>query len=126
MVMDRNTIDVASGGALMDKTPAVLTELTLVVRQLAIEQHQPSAPETDTTISTIVATTGSATRQFTFDGRVDEIPAKIKCHDLRSKNTGGTTRQHSESAAVGWFQKSSISNNSKFKRGRECHITVKW
>ncbi|RDY03790.1 hypothetical protein CR513_12578, partial [Mucuna pruriens] len=66
-MMDQSMIDVASGGALMDKTPAVarhlisnmasntqqfgirgasqsrmLTELTSLVRQLAIGQHQPS------------------------------------------------------------------------------------
>ncbi|RDX63348.1 hypothetical protein CR513_58237, partial [Mucuna pruriens] len=62
-MMDRSMIDVASGGALMDKTPAVarhlisnmaigavdnlrlenqLTELTSLVRQLSVGQHQPS------------------------------------------------------------------------------------
>ncbi|RDY07552.1 hypothetical protein CR513_08298, partial [Mucuna pruriens] len=57
--MDRSMIDVASGGALMDKMPAAarhlisnmaisnqrvenqLTELTSLVRQLAVGQHQP-------------------------------------------------------------------------------------
>ncbi|RDX78346.1 hypothetical protein CR513_41394, partial [Mucuna pruriens] len=66
-MMDRSMIDVASRGALMDKTPAtvrhlisnmasnthqfgirgpsqscILTELTSLVRQLAVEQHQPT------------------------------------------------------------------------------------
>ncbi|RDY10464.1 hypothetical protein CR513_05007, partial [Mucuna pruriens] len=68
IMMDRSMIDTASGGALMDKTsvvarhlisnmtsnmqqfgtrgiiaPKMLTELTSLVRQLAIGQHQPIA-----------------------------------------------------------------------------------
>ncbi|RDX69950.1 hypothetical protein CR513_50868, partial [Mucuna pruriens] len=59
-MMDRSMIDVASGGALMDKTPVaarhliynmasntqyqprMLTKLTSLVRQLVVGQHQPS------------------------------------------------------------------------------------
>ncbi|RDX73925.1 hypothetical protein CR513_46391, partial [Mucuna pruriens] len=59
-MMDRSMIDAASGGALMDKTPTAarhmisnmatsnqrlenqLTELTSLVRQLAVSQHQPA------------------------------------------------------------------------------------
>ncbi|RDX90598.1 hypothetical protein CR513_27525, partial [Mucuna pruriens] len=35
--------------------------------------------------------------------KVDEIPAKFKRHDSRSKNAGRTTSQHYESAAVDGF-----------------------
>ncbi|RDY06036.1 hypothetical protein CR513_10056, partial [Mucuna pruriens] len=42
-----------------------------------------------TTVPTTAATTCSIIGQFTFDGRVDEIPAKFKCHDSRSENAVG-------------------------------------
>ncbi|RDX95556.1 hypothetical protein CR513_21900, partial [Mucuna pruriens] len=132
--MDRNMIDAASNGSLMDKTPAAvrhlisnmasntqqfrtkgaitsrvvnvvntidnlrlenqLSKLTLLVRQLVVGQHQPSAP-------------------IRVCGICSSMEHLMICAPRR------TTNQHSESATVGYFQKSSLSNDSKFKRGHE-------
>ncbi|RDX83133.1 hypothetical protein CR513_35978, partial [Mucuna pruriens] len=80
MMMDRSMIDVASGGALMDKRPVIfgirrasqsrmvneidvvdnlrlenqLIELTSLLRQLAVEQHQPSITARVCVICTLV------------------------------------------------------------------------
>ncbi|RDX95348.1 hypothetical protein CR513_22144, partial [Mucuna pruriens] len=43
MLIDKSMIDSVSGGVLMDKTP-IITDLTSLVRQLAIGQHHTSPP----------------------------------------------------------------------------------
>ncbi|RDX72940.1 hypothetical protein CR513_47522, partial [Mucuna pruriens] len=126
MMIDRRMIDAGSGGALMDKTPAVarnlisniassiqqfwikgaspswmvneiggvdnlrlenqLTEFTLLVRKLAIGQHQPSivaivyewlsvtnSAIPSATVPTTVTTKSATSRKLTISRRLDEV-----------------------------------------------------
>ncbi|RDX76769.1 hypothetical protein CR513_43198, partial [Mucuna pruriens] len=54
------------------------------------------------------------------------IPAKYECHHPRPQNADRIVSQYCESFTVGRIQQSSLTNNSKFERERECSHAEKW
>ncbi|RDX91652.1 hypothetical protein CR513_26336, partial [Mucuna pruriens] len=94
MLMDKSMIDVASGGALMDKTPTAARNL--------------------------ISNMAGNTQGF---GGVDgykqhSVSTKCNCHSLRLANTDWTISHHCEPIAIKWFWTFPFSNNRQSKR--EC------
>ncbi|RDX87746.1 hypothetical protein CR513_30743, partial [Mucuna pruriens] len=169
-MMDRSMIDVASRGALMEKTPAAarhlisnmasntqygaaqprmvndigivdnlrlenqLTELTSLVRQLVVVEHQPS----------IVARSASSRKLAIFRGPDEaasnkkfEVPtnyelqqhailAKYEHHHPRPQDGNRIASQYCEPFIVGRIYQLALTNNSESKRECECHHSEKW
>ncbi|RDY11595.1 hypothetical protein CR513_03729, partial [Mucuna pruriens] len=114
-----------------------LTQLTSLVRQLAIVQQQQNklvcgpkiriraghvdfeSAQLSTPMSKIPSPIPTSTTTTTTIRRVDVISTKPERHDARFKNANWTTSQFNESVTVDWFWQSSLINHSKSKR-REC------
>ncbi|RDY14255.1 hypothetical protein CR513_00715, partial [Mucuna pruriens] len=177
-MVDRSMIDITSGRALMDKTPAAtkhlisnmtiwikgvgqpwmvneidivdnlrlenqLTELTSLVRQLVVGQHQPSiavriCPECDSSskwlstiefaipralVPTTTITKNATSRQLTISRRPNEVvsnnkskvPTKHERHHLRPQDENWTASKHCKPFTVNWVRQPTLTNNSKFE-----------
>ncbi|RDX81919.1 hypothetical protein CR513_37355, partial [Mucuna pruriens] len=138
--MDRNMVDAASGGALMDKTPVTATvrESTNgatvpceVARRRDHARSESSQLSTvgfeipGTNVSPATATANATTRKFFCNGGLAfTISTKYDCHNTKFKNLGGTAGRHYKSNAVSQFRKYTFVDDSESARERSQHCTT--